>query len=148
MAQEAVTKQVPVVPSAVPGQGMAALLKGVDIWVKGVMTSTDTTTVNLIELPGNCIVVRSLIHVSTPFDASGTSAAATATIAMPFDTGSATVWDAANVGLQTTGFKQDTYGPVMIASSGGVVAVSYTPGTTTVGQLEVYVQVIPLAERL
>lgn len=148
MAQEAATKQVPVVPMAVPGQGMAELVRHLPVFVKGVMTSTDTTSVLLIELPGNCIVVRTLVHVSTPFDASGTSAAATATVAMPFDTGSTTVWDAANVGLQTTGWKLDTGGPVMLASSGGFVTVAYTPGTTTTGQLEVYVEVLPLAERL
>lgn len=144
MAQEAPLKAVPASPAVVPGTGMTELARrSVQVIKSASIAYTDTAAVNVLELPGNALLLDAFVRVTAAFDASGTSAAATATISVPGDTGNVVFYDAANVGLQATGFKPSTGGfPDMTPASGGVVIVNLTPGTTVAGALEVYLQYV------
>lgn len=144
MAQDAVVKLTPTVPANAPGFGIADLLKHVNLTVRSPeVLFSDTTAINLIELPPNALITNILINVTTAFDASGTSAAATGTLTVPNDTGALTVWDANLVALQSTGLISATVLNALVAASGGFLAMTYTPGTTTVGALEVYLSYVP-----
>lgn len=142
-------KPVKRVPLAVPGEGMAEIVRRATHWIKSnaIAYSESSGAINIIELPGNVVVVSALIHVSTVFDASGTSAAATATLTVPNDTGTETLWDANLTQLQSSGFHPaSAIGKV--PSSGGYAIFTYTPGSTTAGQAEVYLEVLQLEDRL
>jgi hypothetical protein len=147
MAQEAVVKNILNVPKAVPGQDMAEFVRRSDQWYKNVVTYTDTTVVNLFQIPGNCVVVGGFVRVTTPFDATGTSGAATITLTVPNDTGTEVIFDAGALGLTTTGFKPAT-GFAATPDTGGFIICNLTPNTTTAGVAEVYVQVVQLADML
>lgn len=153
MAQDALVKTLPTVPLHVPGQGMAELIKHLQLTVRSNSVAyTDTTAVNLFELQGGIIVTDARIEITAAFDASGTSAAATADLTVPGSTGAVTLWDAANVALQTLTSDQmlpSTHpGWVKVPDSGGFAILNYTPGTTTVGSLEVYLSYIPDVSKL
>lgn len=149
MAQDAVVKLTPTVPANAPGFGMAQLLRHVNLTVRSPQVlSTDTTVINLIELPPNALVTNILINVTTAFDASGTSAAATATLSVPNDTGALVVWDAANLALQSTGLVSASTLNALIAASGGFLILNYTPGTAAAGALEVYLSYVPDVTKL
>ncbi len=142
MAQDAAVKPVILVPIQVP-LPLAELARRVPQWVKSdAVNYSDTGTVNLFEIPGNVLITNMLVRVKTAFEASGTSAAATATITIPNDTGTETIWDAANTALQSSGFKPTT-GWALTPDSGGFAILTYTAGTTTAGQLEVYLSYVP-----
>jgi hypothetical protein len=145
MAQDATVVKIKPRPAHAPY--VADQIRRVELYVKNTVSFGDTGTVNLFELPGNVLVTNALVRVITAFDASGTSAAATATITMPNDTGTETLFDAANTALQSTGFKPSTAMGITPAS-GGFVILNYTAGTTTAGQLEVYLSYIESADEL
>lgn len=148
MAQVAVTKIAPTVPNIAPGFGMTELIKRLPLAVKSdAVTFADTAAINLIELPGSALIVDAQVRVTTAFDASGTSAAATATLTVPNDTGTETLFDAANTLLQTTGFKPATT-LALTPASGGYAILNLTPGTAAAGALEVYLLYIPNADQL
>lgn len=102
-------------------------------------TETDTA-ITLFNLPANTLIVAAYVHVTTAFDASGTSAAATATLVV--QDAAQTIWDANLVGLQSTGSKLSTDIGIKVGSTGGSLQLLTTLGTTTAGQLEVYVEVV------
>lgn len=142
------TKAVPVIPAAVPGFGMAELVKHMILAVKSDLVNHDSdTTVNLFELRGGEVILGVYVNVKEAFEASGTSAAATATIEVPGDSSAVVAWSAAASQLQTisdTGMYPDTLaGPIHVPDSGGVVTFNQEPGTTTTGQVEVYMRYIP-----
>lgn len=143
MAQVAVTKAIPQPVSLAPGKGVTEALRHTSqVYKSDNVGFADTTTVNLFELPGSAVIIDLFVHVTSVFDpSSGTAgAAATASITVPNDTGTQTVWNAEGTKLQSTGstFASVALG-VVVPDSGGFIAMSYTPGTTTAGQLEVYV---------
>jgi hypothetical protein len=151
MAQDAITKPVTNIPTFVPGGARATehLRRSAEWWKSDAILYTDTTTINLFEIPGNSIVMNMYVHVTTAFDASGSSAAATATITVPNDTGTITLFDASTIMLQTTGPNWSTGEKgTVVPASGGYIIMTYTPGTTTKGQCEVYVEVVQLEDRL
>lgn len=146
-----IVKPIPTVPVHAPGFGIAALLKHLPVTVRSdAFLFSDTSTANLIELPPNALVTNVQINVTTAFDASGTSAAATATLSIPQDSGALTVWDAANLALQSTGMVPASTMPAAIpaAASGGYAILTYTANTTTAGALEVYLSYIPDVTKL
>lgn len=148
MAQDALT--IKIKPSArySSDMGVTELIRRVPVVRKSAsVTYTDTTAVNLFELPENVLVLKADVRVTTAFDASGTSAAATATITMPNDTGTETLFDSAETLLQSTGFKPSTAIGIT-PSSGGLVILNYTPGTTTAGALEVYLTYVEYSDEL
>lgn len=116
-------------------------IRRVALWRKNTVAYTDTGTINLFELPGNVLVKEALVRVTTAFDGTGASAAATMTLTMPNDTGTETLFDAGGTLLQSTGFKPST-AMAVTPSSGGYVIMNYTANTTTAGQLEVYISYI------
>lgn len=143
-----VTRVCPTVPPMVMSAGLAELIKHQPIVVRsGQVNFSDDTSVNLIELPGGILIKQLQVNVSTAFEASGASAAATATITVPGDTGAITMWDAGGTLLQI--LTSDAYSPstnagwVHVPDSGGYVTFLQTPGTTTVGVAEVYLEYIP-----
>lgn len=144
MAQDAPIKAVPASPAVVPGAGMTELARrSVQVIKSAQMLYSDTGTVNILELPGNVLLLDAFVRVTAAFDGTGTSAAATATISVPGDTGAVVFYDAGALGLNTTGFKPSTGGfPDMTPASGGMVIVTYTANTTTAGALEVYLQYV------
>lgn len=146
-------KQLPIVPPHVPAAGVAELLKHIPSAVRSdPVNYNGDTAVNLFEVPGNILIRALQVNIITAFDASGTSAAATGTITVPCDTGTFTVFDAANTLLQTV--TTDQYKPstnagwIKTPDSGGFVIFSLEPGTTTAGQLEVYMEYQPNADIL
>lgn len=153
MAQVVLVNPIPKVPVTVPGFGMAALMKHIHITVKSnSVLFSDTTAGNLLELLGNEVIVHAQVDVTAAFDASGTSAAATATLTVPGATGAVTIWDAANLKLQT--LTSDVLSPstnagfIKVPASGGFLAFTFAPGTTTVGAFEVYLTYLPDATKL
>ena len=147
------TKQLPVVPPHVQGAGLAELIKHVQLTVKSDLVEFNgDTAINLFEVPGNIVIEELLVNVTEAFDASGSSAAATATLSVPGDTGAIVVFDAANVSLQsltTAAYLPSTNaGPIKVPSSGGVVSLALDPSTSTVGQLEVYMKYLPNVDDL
>lgn len=114
------------IPLAVPGMGMAEFVRRGVQWIKSdSVVFGDTSPMNLIELPGNALVVDGFVRVTTAFDASGSAAAATATLSVPNDTGTETIFDASTILLQTTGFHPVT-GFAMTPASGGHAILTYT----------------------
>lgn len=104
----------------------------------------DTSNV-LFRLPANSIVVGAFIAVETAFDASGTSAAATATVTVTNSTGSETIYDAANTGLQSSGLHPATaFCVISDTAAAPVVTLLLDPGTTTAGSVRVYIEVVQL----
>jgi len=149
MAQDAVVKLTPTVPAHVPGFGMAELLKHVNLTVRSAeVLFSDTTVVNLIELPPNALITNAVINVTSAFDGTGTSAAATATLSVPNDSGALVIWDAGALGLGATGIASATVLAALVANSGGFAILNYTPGTTTAGALEVYLSYVPDVTKL
>lgn len=153
MAQDALVTLLPSVPVIAPGAGMTELVKHLSLVSKSrPIASTDTTTVNVFEFNGNELVLGVQVNVTTAFDASGSSAAATGTISVPGATGAVVLWDAANVGLQTltTDFmvSSTNTGPVQIPASGGFLKFNYTPSTTGAGALEIYLRYVPDVTKL
>ncbi len=148
----AVVKQVTNLPEVVPGPRRIQehVQHAGEYWRSDEFTYDNVTgSHNLIELPGNCIIVDAFVHVSTAFDASGTSTAATATLVVPNDTGTETVWDSDNADIQSTGTKVATGAlGIVVPGSGGFVSVTYEPATTTVGQFEIYVELVQFTDRI
>jgi hypothetical protein len=147
------TKFLPTVPPFVPGQGMAELVKHLQLTVKSDrVTFAGSTNITLFEVPGNILITGVKVNVTTAFDGTGASAAATATIEVPGSTGAIVVWDAAGTKLQaltTEAMSPDTMaGAVLVPSSGGVITFKQEPGTTTAGVAEVYVEYVPNATLL
>ena len=148
MAQVVAVTPILDVPSNVPGNKMAEVTRRSSLWFKTPSIAfDDTNVINLFELPGNCLVVNTFVNVTAAFDGTGTSAAATATLTVPNDTGTEVLFDAGALGLNTTGFKPAT-GFAKVPSSGGFAILNYTANTTTAGALEVYVEVVQLENRL
>jgi hypothetical protein len=145
MAQDATV--IKIKPRTKHAPFVADEIRRVALHAKNNIAYTDTGTVNLFELPGNVLVKEANVRVTTAFDASGTSAAATLTITMPNDTGTETLFDAANTLLQSTGFKPSTTMAVT-PSSGGYLTLNYTANTTTAGALEVYLSYVEFANAL
>jgi hypothetical protein len=119
-------------------------------WYKSDLISVGGDTSNtLFRLPNNCIVVGGFVSVETAFDASGTSTAATATVTVTNSTGTETIYDAANTGLQSTGLHPAT-GFAIVSDTGGapVALFLYDPGTTTGGAARVYLEVVHLDDLL
>lgn len=145
MAQEATTVKIKPRPKHAPY--VADEIRRVALHAKGRMTYSDTTAVNLFELPGNVLVKEANVRVTTAFDGTGTSAAATLTITMPNDTGTETLFDAAGTLLQSTGFKPSTTMGVT-PSSGGYIILNYTANTTIAGALEVYLSYVEFDNEL
>lgn len=143
-------------PRSVPGYGMSELVRRVAQWSKsGAVAYTEASgAINLFELPGNSIVLRVGINVTTAFDASGSAAAATGTITIPNDTGTIVAWDALITKLQSTGWSPDTLdGGTLLPSSGGMVIFNYTTSTSgtstnTKGSFECYIEYLQLADQL
>lgn len=123
------------------------VIRRVPITVKNSFAFGDTGTINLFELPGNVLVTDLDVLPTTAFDASGTSAAATVTITMPCATGSVQIYSSANTKLQLTTMSLGGVKDVTPAS-GGLVIATYTAGTTTVGQANVYLSYISYADEL
>jgi len=137
-------KNINRVPLTVPGAGMAEVVRRTVQWRKSAsLAYTDPTgATNLFEIPGNVLVTNALIRVTTAFDASGASAAATLIITVPNDTGTETIFDASATGLQTTGYFPAT-NYALTPASGGYVIATYTAGGTNVhGALEVYLEYV------
>lgn len=149
MAQVAVVKPVKLVPVTVPGEGMAEVARRTPQIVKSdVVGFGDTAAVNLFEIPGNVLVTNAWLRVVTDFDGSGTSAAPSATFSVPVATGPQIILNAAALSLVTT-VGANASGPVCVTpASGGFGILDYTPGTTTAGSLEVYMEYVSLADRL
>lgn len=105
------------------------------------------TAQNLFRLPPNTLVVGGFVRVDTAFDASGTSTAATVTLTITNDTGTETIFDAANVALQSTGFKPCT-NAALVPADGGMAAISFDPATSAGGSFRVYLEVVELNELL
>lgn len=147
--------QVKNVPAHVPGEGMAEIVRRVAQWHKSgaVGYAEASGAINLFELPGNSLVLRSGIMVTSVWSASGSAAAATGTLTIPNDTGTLTVLDAANVALQSSGWHPSTADGVILPSSGGMVIFNYTTSTSgastnAAGSFEAYVEYIQLADKL
>jgi hypothetical protein len=149
----ATLKQIRNLPATIPGHPLLqeAVQQSPVMYRSLAFNSSEASgaTLQLIELPENCVLVDVKLHVNTAFDASGTSDAATAVLTVPSDTGTVAIYDAANAGLQVTGSKANTGGlfPYPLPT-GGFVTLSYTPGSTTAGQLQVYVEVAQFADRM
>lgn len=139
----AVNNQIkPIRKNIYHGAGQTELNRQESRWYKsGAVAFGDASPVTLFSVPAHTLIVQALIHVSTPFDASGTSAAATATLTVPNDTGTEVIWDAAGVGLQSTGSHPSTTVGVVVPSDGSIT-LALTPNTTTAGQLEVYLELV------
>lgn len=147
------TQVLPTVPPFVLSAGVAEILKRVELAAKSdAVNFNSATTVNLFEVPGNIIITELAVDITTAFDASGTSAAATATIEVPGSTGAIVAWDAGGTKLQTLTSDQmspsSNSGYIKVPSSGGVVTFNQAPGTTTVGVAVVYLRYIPDDSRL
>jgi len=148
-------KTIKPVPVGLPGPQAVNLLQRASYWYKLPTFNYDEATgsaIGLAELPGNAIVVQALIHVITAFDNSGSSGnattAATASISVPADSGAEVIWDAANTKLQSSGIVLSTGVPVITPDSGGYCTISYDNDTTTKGQIEIYLEIIQLEDRL
>jgi hypothetical protein len=143
MAQDATKRFIKPLGKAIydsPGQTEVNRRIG-QFWRSDLVEYDDTTTVNVFSIPGNVMVVGGFVQVVSAFDASGSSAAATATLTVPNDTGTETIFNAANTALQSSGLHPCTAFAIT-PDSGGDVALSYTAGTTTAGSLYVYLEVI------
>lgn len=151
MAQDLQVVQVTNQPEVYPGPArIDEHLRRQAEWYKtNSIAFSDTSALNLFEVPGNSILLDAFVRVTTAFDASGTSAAATATITVPNDTGTEVIWDADAVDLQASGMKVAT-GALAIAmpATGGFITMAYTAGTTTAGAMEVYIQLLQGVDRL
>lgn len=142
------TRNLNEVPAHAPGAGVAEVLRRSEKWLKSdAIAFGDTTPMNLVELPGNVLITGGFVSVETAFDASGTSAAATATLTVPNATGTLVLYDAASVGLQATGLHPCTAAE-LVPSSGGFAIFNYTAGTTTAGQARVYLSYVTLEDKL
>lgn len=142
------TKFLPVVPPFVGDAGVSEILKRVTLNVKSDPVNFNSdTAVNIFEVPGNIVITNLYVDIVTAYEASGTSAAATATIEVPGSSGAVIAWDAGNTRLQVftdTGLSPDSLaGPIKVPASGGMIVVKTDPGTTLTGQMEVYVRYIP-----
>jgi hypothetical protein len=138
-------KQLPIVPPHVPAAGVAELIKHLPAIVRSDPVNFNSdTSVNLFEVPGNILISKLQVNIITAFEASGTSAAATGTITVPCDTGTFTVFDSNLTLLQTVTTDQylpsTNTGMIKTPDSGGYVIFLQAPGTTTAGQLEVYME--------
>lgn len=149
------TKSVERTPRQVPGYGMSELVRRVTQWHKSnpVLFSDTGSALNLFELPGNAIVTRLLVHITTAFDPSGSAAAPTGTITIPNDTGTEIMWDAANTKLQSSGFSPSTVDACILPDSGGMVIFNFTlssAGTSTcaAGECEVYLEYLEPEDEL
>lgn len=153
MAQDVIAVTVPVTPPFSPGEGVAKVINRVEQVVRSNrVLFSDTAAINLIEFRGGEIVTGVQVDITAAFDASGTSAAATATISVPGSTGAVVVWDADSVDLQvlTSDRTHPSTNPgwVKVPDSGGFLILNLTPNTTTVGSLEVYLSYFPKANSL
>ena len=143
--------QVSPLPAFFPAPGLKSALQRASQWVKAPafnFSEASGAALSLIELPGNAIIVSGLIHVATAFDASGTSTRATAVLSVPVDSGAEIIWNSDSVAMQSSGFYTSTGVACKTPASGGFATLSYTPATTTAGQMEVYLEIIQLADQL
>jgi hypothetical protein len=146
MAQDALVKKVLNRTRYAKGAGMSDIVRRVPVWKKSsAVLFSDTTVVNLFELPGNVFVNDMFVRVTTPFDASGTSALSDANITMPNDTGTETLWSSTT--LVSTGFYPSTTVAVTPAS-GGLIIMNYTAQSTTAGQMEIYISYVEFDDEL
>jgi len=140
--------KTPVAPAHAPGQNVAATLRrSVKVAKSSSVAYGDTSPINLIELPGNCLVLGGSVRVTTEFNSAGTSPAATLTVTAPNDTGTELLWDAGGVGLGSTGYKPFTIW-ALTPSSGGYIIGTYTANTTAAGAFEVYINYVELDDKL
>lgn len=145
-------KNIKKVPLHVPGEGMAEFVRRAPQWIKSdAVAYNGDTAVNLFEIPGNALVVQALVQVTTAYQDGSTSNAPAITITVPNDTGTETIFQAdSDVNatlLQSTGFYAAT-GFALTPASGGYVILSQAPGTTTTGALQVYLEYVPIADRI
>ena len=146
MAQDALVKIVKNRTRYAKGTGVSDVIRRVPVWRKSSnILFSDTTAINLFELPGNVFVNDLLVRVTTPFDVSGTSALSDANITMPNDTGTEILWSSTT--LVSTGFYPSTTVAVTPAS-GGMVIMNYTAQSTAAGAMEVYISYIDFDDEL
>ncbi len=153
MAQDAITIPTVFPPAVAPGKGMTSVVRHISLLVKSnPVLFSDTTSVNLIEFQGNELIQDIQVNVTSAFDASGSSAAATATITVPGATGALTVWDAGNTRLQivNSDYLSPSTNPgwIQIPASGGFLKFLLTPGTALAGQAEVYLRYLADVSKL
>lgn len=149
MAQDVAVKQIKTPPLFAPGEGVSEFIRRAPQIVKsGNILFSDTAAINVFELPGNIAVLNAWIHVTTDFDGSGTSAAPSATFSVPVATGAQIIVNVPALSLVTIAGGQATGPLAIVPASGGFGIVDYTPGTTTAGQMEVFMEYVNLADRL
>lgn len=147
MAQDAATIKLKNISkvSAESGQVVKQLIRTPQVVKSDVVLFSDTTAINLFELPGNALILSADVHVTTAFDASGTSALSLADITAPIGGGTETLWSSTT--LVSTGFYPSTT-MAITPSSGGMLILNYTANTTTAGQLEVYLTYVQYEDKL
>ena len=136
-------KQLERQPSAAPGHRVKESLQaGSRHVVSTAISGASTTPILLFELPAKKCLIKSIdVNVTTAFDASGTSPAATLTIAIPNSTGTLVVLDTSTSGLQTAPFVFSSSGKGVTTSTGGVINGTFTAATSgSAGAAEVYVE--------
>jgi|SaaInl7_200m_RNA_FD_contig_71_643176_length_2917_multi_8_in_0_out_0_4 hypothetical protein len=133
-------KNIELTPRHAPGKDVAKVLKGTVRHIRSSFAFGDTTPVIIAEFPNKAVyVTRADLHVSTAFEASGASAAATCTITIPNSSGAQTIFDAASTKLQSTGVQPSTAVGIT-TDTGGNLNIVYTASTTTAGAAEIYVE--------
>lgn len=137
-------KKIELTPRHAPGKDVAEVLKGATRHIRSAFVFGDTTPVIIAEFPAKAVyITRADLHVSTAFDASGASAAATCTITIPNSSGAQTIFDAALTKLQSTGVQPSTAVGIT-TDTGGNLNIVYTAGTTTGGAAEIYIEYLVL----
>jgi hypothetical protein len=140
-----VTKYVKPFAPVYKGAGQTEINQRGSQWYKSESIAFGGDTTNTVfVLPAGCLVVDGFVMVESAFDASGTSAAATATLTINNDTGTETLFDAANVGLQSTGLKPCTLAAAGVTTTVCPVKLLMDPSTSTAGSLRVYIEVVQL----
>jgi hypothetical protein len=149
MAQVVATKIIQPSPAIAPGFGQTETLRRAPQIVRSNLVEFgDTASISLFEIPGNIAITNAWLEVAADFDGSGTSAAPSATLAVPVATGAQIILSAAALTLVTTIGAVAT-GPIAIVpASGGVGTLAYTPGTTTAGSMYVYLEYVTHADML
>lgn len=103
------------------------------------------TSVAMFTLPPNSLVLEVVVHTIEAFDPSGTSAKAGIEVVVPVSTGTVAVFGTSNAPLQSVGF---TPAWEYAITTGGDVTALLSPGTSTVGQAQVYVEYITQVDAL
>jgi len=145
MAQDVAVKLVPITPLVGLGAGMTEMNRRQPQVIKSnTVLYTDTTTINVFEIPGNVLITDAWICTTIDFDPS-----AKAAFTIPAATGGQIIIAALSGSLVTTEVAKATGPFVVIPASGGMGVVTYTAGTTSAaGAFNVYMEYIPNADLL